>query len=488
MGPTPPGIAGAPARSEPGAGPAFADRSPVAGGPPAGPAAARASGPADRCGGGPRPPRWRWWAEWVAVVVVALVLALGVRDFVAEMFYIPSGSMLPTLQVGDRIVVDKLSYHLHAVHRGDMVVFRRPPLEQADYSDLVKRVIGLPGRHHRQHRSAGSYIDGKPLAEPWLPKPAAPDHLAEPRSSSAFSLNHPYTVPPGHYFVMGDNRTNSEDSRYFGPIARSDGGQDGLRGVAARRLGMAGGVGGGRRPAGGGHAGGGAAVPGPGPAPPRRSVAGSRRARYPLTRTNGRRDPGRDRATARLPAAAQDPAHGRRYTREVTFLSPAKLLVILVVALVVLGPDKLPKMAKQIGGLWGDFRRFRERLESDVRGNFPDLPSTETIAQAVRSPLTFLDTLADSHSDRERVRHPGRSPAPNHPTCRETAVQPSARPEPAGRDGAGLRGGAGGPRGADRGSRGHRPPGPLVRPGRPRRPRDELTRSARRASPDPSTR
>ncbi len=87
------------------------------------------------------------------------------------------------------------------------------------------------------------------------------------------------------------------------------------------------------------------------------------------------------------------------------FLSPAKVLVILVVALVVLGPDKLPKMAKQIGGLWGDFRKFRERLESDVRGSFPDLPSTEKISQAVRSPLSFLDTLADSHS--------GEQPAPS---------------------------------------------------------------------------
>lgn len=87
------------------------------------------------------------------------------------------------------------------------------------------------------------------------------------------------------------------------------------------------------------------------------------------------------------------------------FLSPAKVMVILVVALVVLGPDKLPKMAKQIGGLWGDFRKFRERLESDVRGSFPDLPSTEKISQAVRSPLSFLDTLADSHS--------GEQPAPS---------------------------------------------------------------------------
>jgi TatA/E family protein of Tat protein translocase len=82
----------------------------------------------------------------------------------------------------------------------------------------------------------------------------------------------------------------------------------------------------------------------------------------------------------------------------VPFLSPAKLLVILVVALVVLGPDKLPRVAKQIGGLWGDFRKFRERLEADVRGSFPDLPSSDKIAQAVRSPLTFLDDLASTQS------------------------------------------------------------------------------------------
>ena len=78
--------------------------------------------------------------------------------------------------------------------------------------------------------------------------------------------------------------------------------------------------------------------------------------------------------------------------------SPAKILVILVIALLVLGPDKLPKVAKQIGSLWGDFRKFRDRLESDVRGSFPDLPSTDKITQAVRSPLSFLDNLADTHS------------------------------------------------------------------------------------------
>ena len=113
-------------------------------------------------------------------------------------------------------MVDKLSYHLHDVHRGDIVVFRRPPLEQADYSDLVKRVIGLPGETISSV-DGRVFINGKPLDESWLPQPlptTSPSPLPD-----AFSLNHPYTIPAGEYFVMGDNRTDSEDSRYFGPIA-----------------------------------------------------------------------------------------------------------------------------------------------------------------------------------------------------------------------------------------------------------------------------
>ena len=158
----------------------------------------------------------RWILEWSLVLVVALLLALGVRTFVAQMFYIPSGSMLPTLQIGDRIVVDKLSYQLHAVHRGDIVVFRRPPLEQAPYADLVKRVIGLPG-DTISAVDGRVYIDGKPLDEPWLPNP--PPTTSPSPLPNRFSLNHPYTVPAGDYYVMGDNRTDSEDSRYFGPIS-----------------------------------------------------------------------------------------------------------------------------------------------------------------------------------------------------------------------------------------------------------------------------
>ena len=176
------------------------------------------AGSSPAIGPGPRARSGRWVLEWMAVLGVALVLAVCVRAYVGQMFYIPSGSMLPTLQIGDRIAVDRLAYRFHGIHRGDIVVFARPPREQADYADLVKRVIGLPGD---TVSSVGGrvYIDGKPLAEPWLPHPepvTAPSQLPD-----AFSLNHPFKVPPGTYFVMGDNRTDSEDSRYFGPIPQS---------------------------------------------------------------------------------------------------------------------------------------------------------------------------------------------------------------------------------------------------------------------------
>ena len=78
-------------------------------------------------------------------------------------------------------------------------------------------------------------------------------------------------------------------------------------------------------------------------------------------------------------------------------LSPAKLLVILVIALIVLGPEKLPQVARQIGAAWHDLRQWRSRIESEVRGTFPNLPPTHEVAQAVRSPLAFLDRLADEH-------------------------------------------------------------------------------------------
>src|ERR1700691_6409641 len=78
-------------------------------------------------------------------------------------------------------------------------------------------------------------------------------------------------------------------------------------------------------------------------------------------------------------------------------LSPPKLLMILVIALIVLGPDKLPSTARRIGAWWSEFSRWRAHVESEVRATFPDLPSTTEIARAVRSPISMLDRLADEH-------------------------------------------------------------------------------------------
>ena len=148
-------------------------------------------------------------AEWAVIFIIAIGAAFLIRAFVFQTFYIPSGSMEPTLNIGDRIVVSKLSYDLHPVDRGNIVVFARPPKEDCGgppVADLVKRVIGLPGETV-SGVGGGVDIDGKPLAEPWLPK--------EHAYTAPFS---PIKVPKGDYFVMGDNRTDSCDSRDWGPF------------------------------------------------------------------------------------------------------------------------------------------------------------------------------------------------------------------------------------------------------------------------------
>jgi signal peptidase I len=176
---------------------------------------------------GPTPPSRTksWLREAAVVIVVALVVALLLRTLVVQTFYIPSGSMEPTLKIGDRILVNKLSYHFHSVHRGDIVVFARPPAENCggpEVNDLVKRVIGLPGETISLTKGTKGYvlIDGKRLNESWLPSSAQGTTYPGPAGPS-YSLNHPYVVPANHYFVMGDNRTESCDSRYWGPISKS---------------------------------------------------------------------------------------------------------------------------------------------------------------------------------------------------------------------------------------------------------------------------
>jgi Sec-independent protein translocase protein TatA len=105
------------------------------------------------------------------------------------------------------------------------------------------------------------------------------------------------------------------------------------------------------------------------------------------------------------------------------FLDPSKILILLIVALVVLGPDKLPGVARQMGAAWGELRKFRQKLEADVRGNFPDLPSSQQVAQAVRSPLAFLDQLADAH-EREQATPEVTTPAALKPTPPGPAPDP----------------------------------------------------------------
>jgi signal peptidase I len=149
--------------------------------------------------------------EWVVVVLLAVLVAGGLRTYVVQAFYVPSGSMLPTLQIGDRIVVIKFGY---TVHRGDIVVFQRPPADTGTTDkDLVKRVIGLPGE---TISSSGNtvLIDGRPLKEPWLAPLVG--------SCAETAENIPTTkIPPAHYFVMGDCRGNSADSRTWGTLPAS---------------------------------------------------------------------------------------------------------------------------------------------------------------------------------------------------------------------------------------------------------------------------
>lgn len=133
-------------------------------------------------------------------VVIAVVLAVVIRYFIFQPFYIPSGSMEPTLMPGDKIIVNKFLYRFQPPKRGDVFVFKYP---KDPTRDFIKRVIGLPG-DTIEVRDSVLFINGKQQAEPWLP-PAL-----------LFGSYPPTKVPPGSYFAMGDNRNNSEDSRVWG--------------------------------------------------------------------------------------------------------------------------------------------------------------------------------------------------------------------------------------------------------------------------------
>lgn len=140
--------------------------------------------------------------EILESVVIAVVLAALIRIFIFSPFYIPSGSMEPTLQVGDRIIVSKLNYHFTNPARGDVIVFRFPLDPDRDF---VKRVIGLGGETVA-FRDSQLYINGEPVSEDYLPE------------GLKFPDFGPVQVPEGNYFMMGDNRNNSDDSRRWGSL------------------------------------------------------------------------------------------------------------------------------------------------------------------------------------------------------------------------------------------------------------------------------
>lgn len=188
---------------------------------PAEPASGPGEGTGEREAGSPprrRKRRYRALTETAIAIVVALLLALGLRAFVFETFFVPSSSMVPTLDVYDRILVLKAFFNWHDVHTGEIVVFSHPPLDHCagpQNGDLVKRVIALPGQ---TIYSSGNniYVDGRLLPEPFLPHQ---DPLGPPIPDA--SRLHPFHVPAGEFYMMGDNRAISCDSRYWGPIKGS---------------------------------------------------------------------------------------------------------------------------------------------------------------------------------------------------------------------------------------------------------------------------
>lgn len=155
---------------------------------------------------------WRSQQENIRLVAIALILAILIRIFIAEPRYIPSDSMIPTLHTGDRLVVEKVSYHFHPPHTGDIVVFEPPEqLQSLGYRKdqvFIKRIIGKPGDLVRVNNSK-VYVNDRPLSE---------DYIAEPPDYQLVSVK----VPEAEFFVMGDNRNDSNDSHIWGFLPKQN--------------------------------------------------------------------------------------------------------------------------------------------------------------------------------------------------------------------------------------------------------------------------
>jgi signal peptidase I len=158
--------------------------------------------------------------DWFLVVVLALGAALLVRVYVLQQFYISGPSMETTLFGDNRVLVNKLSYRLHDIHRGDVVVFDRVTTSDGTVShdDLIKRVIALPG-DTIEIKNCVVIVNSKPQVEPYLDEDVL--SLTNPLNRCRVANLPIQTVPAKKIFVMGDNRPESFDSRSFGPISES---------------------------------------------------------------------------------------------------------------------------------------------------------------------------------------------------------------------------------------------------------------------------
>ena len=158
--------------------------------------------------------------DWLVVIAVALGAAMLVRMYVLQQFYISGPSMETTMFTDDRVLVNKLSYRLHDIRRGDVVVFDRVTMNgnEVAHDDLIKRVVALSGEAI-EIKNCDVYINDTKLSEDYLPENdvSNPDPAARCRVVSMRRI----TVPEGHVFVMGDNRPESFDSRSFGSIPES---------------------------------------------------------------------------------------------------------------------------------------------------------------------------------------------------------------------------------------------------------------------------
>ena len=163
--------------------------------------------------------------DYGIVAVVAIAAALLVQAFAIKPYRIPSESMASTLRPGDRVLVNRVVYHLREPHRGDVMVFRYPEDRNVVF---IKRIVGVPG-DTLQVREGRLWVNGRAADEPYVHRTtghrdptAAPGPVAGSTMREPWSLAQPYTVPADSYFVMGDNRTDSDDSRFWGTVPRAD--------------------------------------------------------------------------------------------------------------------------------------------------------------------------------------------------------------------------------------------------------------------------